>query len=629
MKRIVFHLVSGPDDLRDYAPLGFGYLAAFLEKMEFAARCTVEDDLEAMLAINPDVIGLSCASQNYGLAIERARLLRQRTGAKLILGGAHVSCLPESLDPAFHCGVVGEGEDTFHHLMRVLEKTGDLAPADLAEVYGLVYWQDGRLVRTEDRAPIDPLDSVPPPDRSILPPARLTHLMTGRGCPYDCRFCASSRIWGGYRGFSAERVAAELIDLIEAGHRRIYIHDDLFVADPYRLIQVADILEEKELLGAAELSCTVRADLVDDDLCEILFRLGVTAVTFGFESADDDTLERLNKRQTVDQARATLATLDRYGIECAVSAIVGEPEETLESIRATYQFLADEAVRGRLTEGEVNILAPFPGTEYWDRAVKLGLVGDPLKFDWSRVGSPWRGLLLNTLITKEAARLIGWDHRLRGIFAALARPLVLLATDDADLDLDVDPRLVRAIFLLSEEEGVAEVVSEGEVTLLRYGPDEFLDELARLADEYGDSPLVLFAPEPEQATMAVIRACKLGATLLGKPFVRSRTGEFPLMARLQNALGLGGDPFLSLVAGDDEFLPEMAIAEPAKLRELPYSDLAKPVPHTEDAVKLLDRYAAELQARRKEAFESAMREQEKTRSIPSEEEEYEEEIEEF
>jgi magnesium-protoporphyrin IX monomethyl ester (oxidative) cyclase len=592
-------LVTGPQDLAEYAPLGFGYLAAYLHANDLPAKCSVESDVESLLVVDPDVIGLSCCSQNYRLAMERAKFLRERCRAKLVLGGPHISCLPESLHPAFDCGVVGEGEDAFLQLIDQLDRTGAW-PADwLAAAPGLVFFRDGRPYVTPSRPTIEPLDQIPPPDRSILPAAEFAHVLTGRGCPYDCRFCASPAMWGAYRSFSAERVAAELADVIEAGHERIHVFDDLFVADLARLVRIADILEDQEWLGAARLSCTVRADLVTDDLAEVLVRLGVDAVTFGLESADEHTQERLGKGYEPRLIRRALAVLASYDIACRVSAIVGEPAETVESMRTTYSFLTEQAAKGRLAGAEVHVLSPWPGNAYWPQAVERGLVGDLATFDWSRLGAPWRGLLLNEQLAKNAGRLVAWDRHTRAIFAALQRPMVLVAPEDADLEIEADPDLLRAIFLVTEENGVAEVLEEGEIDLVRYGPDELLASLRELADQYGDEPLVLFAPEPAAATPAVRRACQLAIGLRGVPFARTRLGTYPLVAVARAAVELSPKQLLKLATGDKSAAPKDAlVADPLKLRELPHTDLHQSVAFTGEAVALLDQYAAELAAAR-------------------------------
>lgn len=594
--KIVFYQVHGSQDIVDYAPLGFGYLSAFLKEVgDVQTECSVATDPGQIAAAKPDVVGLSASSQNYGLALELARNLRDNCRTRLILGGPHITCLPGSFNEVFDCGVVGEGEDTFQHLMSVLNRTGDLAPEHLGQISGIVFRNRGELVQTAPREPLDPLDQVPPPDWDILPETKFAHVVTGRGCPYNCAFCNSRTIWGRYRGFSAERIAEDLQTLIARGRRRIHFYDDLFIVDLERLIRLADVLEDLGLSHQAHYSCTVRADLLTDAVAEVLVRLGVTSVTFGLESADDGTNRRWRKGYDLAGIHQALDLLKRYEINGAVSAIVGEPDEPMEAMRHTYIFLAEQAVCGRLAEAEVHVLAPLPGADYWEQAMERNLIGDLDTFDWSRLGAPWRGLLLNPHLEGEVGRLIAWDRYVRRLFFALHRPLIMTMPETDDLELEVDPDLLRALFLLADDPDASEVLEQGSVDLLRYGAEPLWRQFTEIVGRFGETPLVLFAPDASRASTAVVRACKLAVTIHHRPFVHSRLGAFPLMANLAAALELGRERFLALVRGDETALPDdLFTAEPAELRQLPLADLAVPVEYSGSAAQLLDQYAAGL-----------------------------------
>jgi hypothetical protein len=576
--RIAFHLAGGPRDGGDFAPLGFGYLAAYLREEGVDAKCSVEPDLEALLAVDPDVVAISCSSPNYGLALAAARLLRERCRAAIVAGGPHLTLLPASFQPVFDAGVVGECEETFAHLLAVFEHTGALDAADLANVPGLVYWADGAPALTAARPPIEPLDGIPAPDRAILPRARFQHIVTGRGGLPGSRAFAK---WGGIRLFSADRTAAELLDLIREGYRRVHIFDDTFVDDPERLIRIADVLEEEEALGAAKLMCTAPVEALTDSLVEMLVRLGVDAVSVRLPHFEESA------------ARAALARLDEYNVAGRILTAVGAPAETPAEMRRTFAFLAEQAVQGRLADARVGIAVPAPGDDTWDLAVERGLIGDLTAFDWSRLGAPWRGLLLNPHVAAHAGRLVDWSRYLAAIFAALRRPTVIVAPDEIDLDLEADPSAVRAVFLLADEPGVAEAIDSDEIDLARFGPAEMRRQLQDLVDRFGGAPLVMFAPDPRQATPAVTRACKLALTLRQAKFVRSRAGAFPLLTTCAEALRLDDAHFAALVRGDESAAPDdVVVAEPQELRRLPAADFDAPHAFAGDPIALFDELAA-------------------------------------
>jgi len=383
--------------------------------------------------------------------------------------------------------------------------------------------------------------------------------------------------------------------LVAEEHEHIHIHDDLFADRAERVIMLADALEDRDLLGAVEFSCAVRADRVTPDLCEALVRLGASSVTFGMESADDQTQERLGKGYGLATIRRALRLLERYEIEARVSGIVGEPDESLESMRATYRFVVEQAVRGRLSGAEINVLTPLPGTPYWDLAVERGLVGPLENFDWAKLGAPWHGLLLNQNILPQAARLIGWDRHLRLLFHHAHRPMIVLTRDDVELDLDLDPALVRAVFLLADEPGTAEVLEQGVIDVVRFGPDQVRKELAEIAERYGQAPLLAIVPDPAAARLAVLRACKQGFTLTDKHAVRSRKGPFPFVTVLADSVAWDNGRLERLLDGDETALPdELFVADPQAARRLPAEDFNTPVELPFEAAEALDRYAAAL-----------------------------------
>lgn len=159
-----------------------------------------------------------------------------------MIGGSHITSVPESLDPVFDCGVIGEGEQTFLELVRLFENN-QWGAEHWKEVDGIVFRNEsGEVVRTEPRAQLDPMDTIPPPDRDLLgdqwnlPFNRFMSLITSRGCPYDCAFCASQLHYKGVRYFSAEYVVREVEAVMEKWHpAAISFWDDLFIGDAKRL----------------------------------------------------------------------------------------------------------------------------------------------------------------------------------------------------------------------------------------------------------------------------------------------------------------------------------------------------------------------------------------------------------
>ena len=127
--------------------------------------------------------------------------------------------LPESLDPAFDVGVLGEGEITFQELLNVFLEKESLAPEFLEDVQSIVYHPSPRTPprQTSLRAPIANLDELPFPDFKFVHPGFFTpeeipaaasigikaYVLSSRGCPYRCIFCSTARSSRGNAGITA------------------------------------------------------------------------------------------------------------------------------------------------------------------------------------------------------------------------------------------------------------------------------------------------------------------------------------------------------------------------------------------------------------------------------------------
>jgi radical SAM superfamily enzyme YgiQ (UPF0313 family) len=370
-------------DLRQ-SPLGIGYLAAMIAR-ERPGRyqvAHVAGDVGATLdSMKPDLVAISSTSPYFGVARDYARLAAER-GLPVMVGGIHVSMLPKSLYPEMNVAVLGEGERTILRLLDLFEETGGFPPDRLAAIEGVAFHDAaGLFVQTPPAPPIDPLDEIPHPDRSLGQVHRHAHMFTSRGCPYHCSFCASTRFWPGkVRFFSAEYVVDEIQELVERhGATLISFYDDLFCANLPRLKRIAELLRERGLHGRVRFTCNARANIVTDDLAATLKDMNAASVNMGLESGCEETLSFLKDRVTVDQNRRAMEILHRHGLFVSGSFIIGSPHETEEQMMETYRLLKESP----LAITDVNILLPYPGTPIWEYAVGRGLVANDM--DWNRL----------------------------------------------------------------------------------------------------------------------------------------------------------------------------------------------------------------------------------------------------
>ena len=365
-------------------PLGTAYLGAALARAGFrtalidmnAAPCPSDWVVRFAAAQRPPLIGLSCATESAGNAVRLARRLRAALPETLLVtGGPHWTFLPAMAlaDGLFDAVAVREGEDTIVELAQVACGGGDLS-----RVAGLALpgpaGGDGTVRRTAPRPLVADLDTLPFPARDLFVPVvagNQASVLTGRGCPGRCAFCAAAAMSGGRRRVrSAENVVAELAELRGAGVEGVFFVDDTLTADPARLERLLDLMEAARL-GLAWV-CESRSDTVSLPLLRRMSDLGCVSVQFGVESGSQALLDAMGKDITLGQVERAVGWASAAGLSPVCSFIIGHPWDTEDTIADTVEFAAGLQTR-HLARCGFALLVPFPGTRLWRRGDELGL----------------------------------------------------------------------------------------------------------------------------------------------------------------------------------------------------------------------------------------------------------------
>ena len=374
-------------------PLNIALLASFVRQrgdydcilvdFETAEVSSVTDMAEIVLAQSPKYVCITTLTPRFPAVVRMAQeITRLDPAVTIIVGGPHVTGSPQTaLYDGISYGIIGEGEQALLELLDTLE-----AGRSPSTVESLIY-RDGTGTRINGMRPfVKNLDEMPFPAWDLMnlddyvDPAyfkgRHLAIFSGRGCPYDCTFCASRVTWRRkLRLRSVENVMDEIRHIVDVlGVRNLMFWDDTFAADKKRAMTICNRIIEENL----DISYTVqiRADASSDELIEALRDSGCAFAAIGVESGNEQILENIGKRETKEQFRDAVSAMKRANLPIIASYIIGLPGDTHETIKETMEF----ALELDADQSKFMILAPYPGTRVYDIAVEEGLV-DPTSFE--------------------------------------------------------------------------------------------------------------------------------------------------------------------------------------------------------------------------------------------------------
>jgi len=417
-------LVSLQQDAERIPPVGLVYIATYLrdvvglrgENIKILEKnySNVEEDLARF---EPDIIAFTSMTVDYGKIIRFAKKIRERFDVPFVLGGVHISTLPQSLDKIFDVGVIGEGEKTFAELVEIYLKKGSLSSGEFEDVKGVVFFDKGGLVVNPMREPIANLDELPIPDFKFVDKSYFRkeeipgisdigvkcYLISSRGCPYRCVFCSTSHFWGQMRLHSPDytaRLVKKFMD--DFGSDYIKVMDDLFTVSPQRLRELKASFEKYGILDKIKgIECQPRANLMSDELCVAMKDLKIRILNFGFESGSERMLKWLkNGSVSVEMNKKAILLCKKYGFYAYGSLIYGSPGETIEDMEKTNEFI-DFASRNNARYIWSFVATPFPKTQFWEIALERGKVSNDMDWDLLSHHNLDEPLLLDDSVDKE------------------------------------------------------------------------------------------------------------------------------------------------------------------------------------------------------------------------------------
>jgi len=314
----------------------------------------------------------------------------------LVAGGAHATVRPaETLERGFDAAIAGEAEESILQLVDAV-----VAGRPLSEVPGILYrGPDGAPRSGTCAQSIADLDTLAfpqlaqelydrqwydPSGREVIPGG----ILTSRGCPARCTFCANYVTGRKFRHRRGECVVEEL----NAYHDRTGVTffpcwDDALTANRLRLVEVCGAIE-RGVRFPLSWSAITRAPMVTPELLATMRRAGLVAVNFGVESGDDQILRAIRKGITTDTVVRALEWARAAGLRTACNFMLGFPQETPAALDRTLRFM--ERIAPLVdTFSTMGVLVPFPGTPlYDDYHAQYGFTDWWLREECSRYEAP-------------------------------------------------------------------------------------------------------------------------------------------------------------------------------------------------------------------------------------------------
>ena len=329
------------------------------ESPDDSFRAAMELHRPGMIAViedNFNFLTKMCLTRNRELAFRMAAVARE-SGVPAIVNGSDASDRSaEYLRAGFETVIVGEVE-------RALEAV-DRLPRGVSRASGAVTDLDSLPDAAWDLVDMDAYGSAWRGAHGYFS----LNMVSSRGCPYRCNWCAKPVFGSSYHFRSPERVAREMLRLKrELGAEHIWFADDIFALSPQWTRRFAEAVE---MMGAEmPFKMQSRCDLMTRDTVGALKRAGCAEVWMGAESGSQKILDAMDKGTRVDQIYEARENLRRHEIRAGFFLQFGYPGETFEDIEKTIRMVRETAP----DDVGISVSYPLPGTKFYDRvALELG-----------------------------------------------------------------------------------------------------------------------------------------------------------------------------------------------------------------------------------------------------------------
>lgn len=346
------------------APLALPTLAALTPK-DIEVTLTDENISPINFEEKLDLVGITGMTCVIPRAYEIADEFRKR-GITVVMGGIHVSMLPE--EAIQHCDsvIIGEAEEVWGQVLNDAKKN------NLQKFYKADGFPD--------------LTNSPVPRWDLLDNEKYCYftIQTGRGCPYDCEFC-TVKVFNGreYRHKKIEQVLAEVKTLLKIDHKKlIFFTDDNLLAVPN---YAEELLKKLIPLNIKNWMCQSSINrLKNDHLLDLMYQAGCRVIFVGFESVSQNSLDAMNKGlvNRVNEYKEIINKVHSHKIAVFGSFVLGSDSDDQMIFKNTVDFIESTSIAFSM----INCLTLLPGSNIYERLKKEGRISG---CEWWKSNADW------------------------------------------------------------------------------------------------------------------------------------------------------------------------------------------------------------------------------------------------
>jgi len=394
--RCPWSLIKPKKSLPRYSmfPFFMGHSAALLEQEGYEVEVidavplnlSLEDFIYQAIIAKPDVILFEPATTSFNWTLQIAETLKQKTKAKIILAGSHVSVFAkETLDKYSFIDYVLLGEYEYS-LLGLVQMFNNLK--NISELDGIAYRIESFGIRIVEKINYADLNLLPMPARQLFPsknqngmhyyhdgfcqnrPAVQMH--SSRGCPFNCNFCLWTQTLykpGTYRMLSAVKIVDEMLIVKEKFNaNEVYFDDDTFTGNKNHVLQICDEIIKRKL----KIPWSVMGDamITDQEMLKKMKEAGCIGIKFGLESGVPEILNHINKPLKLSKLQQVINICKSLRLKTHVSISFGHLGETEDTIKQTLDYV----IKLDSDSIQFSLATPYPGTRFYDEVIDQNLL---------------------------------------------------------------------------------------------------------------------------------------------------------------------------------------------------------------------------------------------------------------